>query len=472
MQFTPLQLKLMAAMHGYRDLLYTNRTQTDADAIRNVYALHILNHVYHTRDRVLKNNMKIVRCQAEEKETPEVRDQGFTRPKVLVMLPTRSAAVRLVDDLIKLSGCESVDKKKRFQKEFGTIKELEAVEDATDYTAFFGGNSDDHFRVGIKFTRKTMKLFSEFYASDVIIASPLGLRTIIGAQGEKKRDFDFLSSIEMLVMDQADAFLMQNWDHVEHVLDHLNLIPTDSHDCDFSRVKNWYLDGRAAYVRQTLIFSDYLAPELNALFAKYCRNVAGKIKTRQTCGGSINEVSLQVQQIFSRVDCTSLAKEADMRFNHFKEKVFPALKQSALQQTSTMIFIPSYFDYVRVRNYLDELDVNFVEICEYTDVPETTRSRSVFYHGKCDFILYTERVHFYRRYRIRGTKHIFFYQLPEHAHFYPELLSTLADADDGLRDLTISALYTRYDQLRLERIVGSQRATRMIRGEKSAYMFA
>ena len=59
-----------------------------------------------------------------------------------------------------------------------------------------------------------MRLYAPFYSSDIIIASPLGMRTVIGAEGEKNRDFDFLSSIEILIIDQADVYLMQNWEHV------------------------------------------------------------------------------------------------------------------------------------------------------------------------------------------------------------------------------------------------------------------
>lgn len=79
---------------------------------------------------------------------------------------------------------------------------------------------------------------------------------------------------------------------------------------------------RACYLRQTLVFSEFLTPEINGLFSKYFKNVSGKIKIKQRYeDGSILDVIPQVQQTFTRIDTTSLAAMNDTRFKYFIEKV-------------------------------------------------------------------------------------------------------------------------------------------------------
>ena len=90
---------------------------------------------------------------------------------------------------------------------------------------------------------------------------------------DKERDFDFLSSLELVIVDQADVFLMQNWEHVQHLFDHTHLQPKESHGVDFSRVRMWSLNGWNKFYRQTLIFCDFLTPEINSLFSSHCNSI-------------------------------------------------------------------------------------------------------------------------------------------------------------------------------------------------------
>ncbi|KAK3833733.1 MAG: hypothetical protein JOS17DRAFT_682637 [Linnemannia elongata] len=486
--FTPLQQALVEPVTEYKDVLFTNRSLQNAKEIRNLYTLHALNHVLKTRDRILKNSGKLQRHQQNPEASaivPEFRDQGFTRPKVLIILPFKNTVVDVVESLIKLSGSTQQDNKKRFFDEFGAEDEEVDPRDAdrpADFLETFRGNIDDHFRVGIKFTRKTLKLYSDFYSADLILASPLGLKTVIGADGDKKRDFDFLSSVEVVIVDQTDDMLMQNWDHLETVFEHMNMIPKDPHGCDFSRVRNWCLDGRSKYVRQTLMFSNFLTPEINSFFKKFSRNVAGKIKiTQPYTDGSIVDVVPLVQQNFNRIETRTLAQADEARFQYFISQTLPQLRRSAVTQTHTMIYVPSYFDFVRLRNYFSENKYSFAAICEYTSNANVSRARSSFFHGEVSFLLYTERFHFFRRYNIRGTFHLAFYGLPDHPQFYPEMLNLLAlpaaagneksrskhAAATGFEDRAMSctALFTKYDLLKLQRIVGTERANSMCKQE-------
>ena len=90
---------------------------------------------------------------------------------------------------------------------------------------------------------------------------------------DKSRDYDFLSSLDLIIVDQADVYLMQNWDHLVHLFDHTNQMPKDSHDVDYSRVRSWYLSGWSKFYKQLLVFSSFVTPEINSLFNTHSKSI-------------------------------------------------------------------------------------------------------------------------------------------------------------------------------------------------------
>lgn len=108
------------------------------------------------------------------------RDQGFTRPKVLILTPFKSMAYQIIENIVMFCNggrWKKVSKKKKFREEYGD--EAEAF--------------NDYFKIGLAFNhskkskddKMTIKLYEQFYKSDILVASPLGLRTITGQEQDE-----------------------------------------------------------------------------------------------------------------------------------------------------------------------------------------------------------------------------------------------------------------------------------------------
>ncbi|KAK9917706.1 hypothetical protein WJX75_007366 [Coccomyxa subellipsoidea] len=500
---SPEQRAFFGLCASYKDIFFPLRpyptitsSLEDNDAIMDAYLLHCINHVSTAATLIKKNNEKLKAGASNEEDA--FRDQGFTRAKVLILLPLRSVALRVVSRLLELAQKEnradSIQNKQRFLEDFG-IAETDDEDDQdggtdnggaktgggrggpaggtpAEHAALFGGNSDDHFRLGIKVTRGAIKLYSDFLQSDIIVASPLALTTVLaepppeggGAPG------DFLSAIEIAVVDRADVLLMQNWAHVVTVFEEMNKTPKSLHDSDITRVRKHFMNGDGPAYRQTMVLSSLTSAEMNALLNRACSNWAGRVRLRVDHQGVLGQVIPQVRQMFERLPAPTAAADADARFEHFRANLWPRMKETGAK--GQLVFVSSYFDYVRLRNFLKEEDAAFAGLSEYAAPKHAARGRSLFADGRLPLALLTERSHFYNRARVRGVKDLLFYQLPIHSHFYPEMVNLLRARDESaMTHATVSVLFTRFDALRLEPIVGGSRARKMLKSSTGTFLF-
>ena len=505
---SPQQRALFSLLSTYCDVLMPDRPYPTSASLNapdpelDAVLLHVVNHIARSSDRIKKNNEKLGDGPSkiggiDPDAVP--RDQGFTRPKVLILLPMRNTALRVVSRLLALAlretRTDSIQKKHRFLEEFGVDDEDDEGEEGglserekaalarkpAQHRALFAGNVDDHFRFGIKLTRGAARLYADFYQSDILVASPLALATKLSeSDKEGPGAADFLSSVEMVVVERADVLQMQNWAHVTTVMAALNQVPYQQHDVDIMRVREWFLAGQAKYYRQTIVMGSFASAEMNALVTRGCCNHAGRFCIAPVHRGVLGQIVPQVRQVFERLHvgassasgaASGPAGDPEARFQHFKNILWPRIRESA-RGGGQLIYIPSYFDFVRVRNFLRAESASFLGLSEYTERADMARARSYFADGRRRVLLYTERAQFYNRHRIRGVKDILFYQLPEHPQFYEELVNLLEEESmPGVGLATATVVYSRYDALRLERVVGSERAKTMMKKKNGTFLF-
>jgi U3 small nucleolar RNA-associated protein 25 len=360
--------------------------------------------------------------------------------------------------------------------------------------------------LGVKITKAAVRPFVDFFGADIVFASPLG---IVTAMNDDISAADFLSAIELVIVDRCDVVAMQNWEHLETVLEKCNQLPKDAKDVDVNRCHEFHLNGAAASARQTIFLSQFETAEINATFnGALCANVEGKFRLRATKEKGVlglvaspddprnlrknesatlpNLISRQEFELV-RVSKKNIQDADDIRFRHFAKVVLPRIRENPDQ--GQLIFCATYFEFVRVRNLLVDREVSFAINSEYTDIAEAARARTLFADGRKRCLLLSERAYFYQRRNIRGVNSVFFYSLPENPQFYAEVCSFMKNPSPtrnhqsntknqfrggggGGRGAGVSgnktahALFTRLDALKIERVCGTKRGKKMIQETK------
>lgn len=534
---SPLLRSVSATLRAFHDLLLCASLDVRNDnAVRSLYVAHCMSHVLRCRARVFRNDFVAHSANLSMKDESSIRDQGFSRARVLMILPMRNVAFDVVQLILLLASGDvrnnsiQVLNRDRFLEDFSPgdgHDGMDADDDVggldptatirprgkkpADHTRLFRGNVDDDFKMGISISKKTVKLYSDFYDSDIIITSPLGLRRAnaekawgqdkhsnimrekrkreedtewqsgIDSKAEKPRsdenDDGFLSSIEICVVDGANVLSMQNWDTLKRALGMMNKMPSSTRDTDFSRVREWCLDGLTKKFRQSIVLSRYRKSDVMAMFREFC-NFSGKVQVLEVPQehGSMSDVAVQMRQSFFKVgDVQSPVDASERRLKFFFEQTFPAV--SALVDSQVLLVVPSYFDYVRVRNRLlkiteEDSSFRFASICEYSKSKDVTRARARFFSRKVSLLVLTERFHFFWRHWIRGANTIVWFGLPENCQFYPEVINMTAEACEAGRPVQSIALYDQFDAFCLERIVGQGRCRKMIsKSSRSTFLF-
>lgn len=96
-------------------------------------------------------------------------------------------------------------------------------------------------------------------------------------------------------------------------------------------------------------------------------------------------------------------------------------------------------------------------------------------------MVYSGRAHFFRRFKIRGARHVVLYSLPEYPHFYPEIVNLLSAVDgnedanepqmDIQQEMSCVLLITAFEKMALERMIGVKRANHMLNSDKKTFLF-
>lgn len=105
----------------------------------------------------------------------------------------------------------------------------------------------------------------------------------------------------------------------------------------------------------------------------------------------------------------------DCRFNLFSRQLWKGIYDEVSEEQSgyTVLLVPQYFDFVKIKTFFKRRNAQVAMISEYTDKKEAQRLRSLYEQKEVPVLMITERALVFEKIRLRFCRNLVLYSIPE-----------------------------------------------------------
>jgi U3 small nucleolar RNA-associated protein 25 len=268
-----------------------------------------------------------------------------------------------------------------------------------------------------------------------------------------KDEADCMSSVEVLVLDCLDGLLMQPWARLATIISQLNGLPKNVSETDWERLRTYCADRNHSQMRQNIGYGSVLTPDVLSMFASFT-NLRGAFILRPTTYPKPPNAS--ADRMLRKLNAPKVQAIGETLSRFFEDKMIPMIKtwraQGREEAKRTIVYFVSSLRFLHARKLLEETMVNFLETGDDANEADGKRMRRGFAADKNAVVLMTERFYFHYRLHMGAVERVVFMQPPTFPHFASELAGTAE----------VILYYTEFDEMALERVVGSRALSSVI----------
>lgn len=137
---------------------------------------------------------------------------------------------------------------------------------------------------------------------------------------------------------------------------------------DITRIQDIYLERLGKNFRQSIIIQNFRSMDMDYIIKQYCSvNYAGSIEVNKLYYKNLlKDLSIEknTKITLRKLNTDSIELVDETRFNFFTKKLWQKLEDNL--KAYTIIMTATYFEFVRVRSHLKNINASVAYISEYS----------------------------------------------------------------------------------------------------------